>query len=293
MQRTSIPVRIERLPRWLTMSPRLRSFIPVLPAFVFLLILFGYPVARLLVMSILDKGQLTLEFYERVFSTRLYITVIWNTMKMGFYVTVGAFILGYPAAYFLTIAPPKIARFCFFCVMLPFWTSILVRTYAWMVLLGRNGVINQLLMAIKLTDAPVTLMYNFFGVSVGMLQVLLPFMILPMYSVMSRIDINLVRAAEVLGANKLRAFIYVYFPLSLPGVVAGSLLVFILALGFYITPAFLGGGRVIMIAPLIEQQVRQLGNWGFASALSFVLLSIALVIFVVYNRVLGWEKTWV
>jgi ABC-type spermidine/putrescine transport system permease subunit I len=174
-------------------------------------------------------------------------------------------------------------------VLVPFWTSILVRTYAWMVLLGRQGIINELLQSLGIIDQPLRLLNTRFAVYVSMVHILLPFMILPLYSVMRGIDRSVLRAAEGLGARPSAVFRQVMLPLSLPGVAAGCLLVFILSLGFYITPALVGGPKDLMISVLIAQQV-DLFNWAFASALAAVLLVGALLIFVIFNRILGVEK---
>jgi putative spermidine/putrescine transport system permease protein len=175
-------------------------------------------------------------------------------------------------------------------VILPFFTAILVRTYAWMVILGRNGIINQLLIYWGIVSEPLKLMHNLFGVYVGMVQILLPFMILPLCSVMLGIDRRLMNAAESLGANPLRVFWHIFLPLSLPGVGGGCLLVFIIALGFFITPRLLGGVSDVMISSYIETQVNQLLKWGFASAMAVVLLMITLLIFPIYNRFFGIGK---
>jgi len=175
-------------------------------------------------------------------------------------------------------------------VLIPFWTSILVRTYAWMVLLQRQGVFNRWLLELGLIDEPLRMMYNRIGVLVGMTHVLLPFMVLPTYAVMRGIDRNLLRAAANLGASPLQSFLRVFLPLSLPGVAAGSLLVFILALGFFITPALMGGRTDMMIAQLIETQIRTQLNFAFAAALATVLLVVTLIIFAIYNRLLGLDK---
>jgi ABC-type spermidine/putrescine transport system permease subunit I len=159
-----------------------------------------------------------------------------------------------------------------------------------MILLGRNGVLNQILLGLGLVSEPVALLYNVPGVLIGMVHVLLPYMVFPIYSAMLRVDRDLLLAAEGLGASSLSVFWRVFLPLTLPGVIAGTALVFILSLGFYITPALLGGGRVIMIAVLIEQQVRQFLEWGFASALSIILLSFALLAFFALNRT-AWRRT--
>jgi ABC-type spermidine/putrescine transport system permease subunit I len=175
-------------------------------------------------------------------------------------------------------------------VLIPLWTSVLVRTYAWMVLLGREGLLNKLLLYFQLVSQPLSLLYTSKAVVLGMVQILLPFMILPLFSVMKGIDRNLLRASHSLGAGPAQTFLRVYFPLSLPGVVAGFILVFILALGFFITPALLGGRKDIMISMLIETQVRELLNWGFAAALSLVLLLTTFFILAIFHRFVGLEK---
>jgi ABC-type spermidine/putrescine transport system permease subunit I len=174
-------------------------------------------------------------------------------------------------------------------VLVPFWTSILVRSYAWMVLLGREGSINRLLINLGIRDEPVQLLNTRLAVYVGMVHILLPFMILPLYSVMRGIDRNYLRAAENLGGRPWQVFRHVFFPLTLPGMAAGCLVVFILSLGFYITPALIGGPRDVMISMLIAQQVNTL-NWGFASALALVLLVIAMVIYLIFDRMLGVQR---
>jgi putative spermidine/putrescine transport system permease protein len=172
-------------------------------------------------------------------------------------------------------------------VLLPFWTSFLVRTFAWIVLLGRNGAVNGLLRALGITDAPAELIYNFTGVMIGMTHALMPLAILTMVAVMENIDPNLGRAAATLGARGGQAFWRIYFPLSLPGVAAAGLLVFITALGFFITPALLGGRREIMITQVIIEQVQDLLNWAFAGAISLLLLASAILVFYLYDRALG------
>jgi ABC-type spermidine/putrescine transport system permease subunit I len=189
----------------------------------------------------------------------------------------------------LAAIPLARANLLMILVLIPFWTSILVRSYAWMVLLGQEGLINRLLLAFGLLDEPVQLLNTRLAVYVGMIHILLPFMILPLYSVMRGIDRNLLRAAENLGATPVAVFRRVFLPLSLPGVGAGCLLVFILGLGFYITPALLGGQRDVMISMLIQQQVTLL-KWGIASALALVLLVVALGVYVVFTRLLGVER---
>jgi putative spermidine/putrescine transport system permease protein len=199
-------------------------------------------------------------------------------------------VLAYPLAYFLARLQPRVTNVLLVMIVLPFFTSTLVRTYAWMVLLGTQGLVNQALVGLRVPGAPVRLLYNRTGVLIGMSYILLPYMILTLYSVMRGIDRGLLQAAASVGAGPLRAFWRVFLPLSLPGVAAGSLLTFILGLGFFITPALMGGARDTMIAVIIEQQVEQLLDWHFASALSTVLLAVTAVAFVVYDRVVGMER---
>jgi putative spermidine/putrescine transport system permease protein/spermidine/putrescine transport system permease protein len=175
-------------------------------------------------------------------------------------------------------------------VLIPFWTSLLVRTYAWLVLLQRRGLINETLQDWGLIDAPLRLVHNYTGTVIGMLHIMLPFMILPLYAALRAVDANYMRAASNLGASPVRAFWTVFFPLSLPGVIAGSLLVFILSLGFYVTPALLGGGRVMMVSMKIQQNAGLYFDWGAASALGVVLLAITFVIFWVLGRFMRIER---
>lgn len=260
-----------------------------LPTILFLLVLFALPVARFM-FDPLFAG--TLQPYVKALTGTLYLEVIWNTFEIAAYVTVAAFLLGYPIAYFLTVAPRVWRTIGFFCVLMPFWTSILVRTYAWMVILGRRGVINEILLALGLTGKPMVLLHSEPAVLLGMVHVLMPFFVFPVYGIMQRIDLSLVEAARGLGAPGWRIFLRVYFPLTLPGVLSGATLVFILSMGFFITPALLGGGRVMMIAVLIEQYIHKFLDWQFAGALSAVLLAATLVCYGLLKWVLRGDRRW-
>lgn len=255
----------------------------------FLLLLFLIPVARLMLLSI-EGG--TLAHYERALTEGLYVRVMLGTLQIGLYVSVICLVLGYPVAHFLATASARWATIGFVFLLLPFWTSLLVRTYAWMVLLGRNGVVNRFLLETGVIAEPLPLLYNTAGVLIGMVHVLLPFMVFPIYSIMRRVDTGLLLAAEGLGATPWKIFQRIYLPLTLPGVLAGTTLVFILSIGFYITPALLGGGRVLMIAVLIEKQVREFLDWGFASALSMVLLAAALIVYAAFRRLMRSDLQW-
>lgn len=259
---------------------------PALPAFLLLLVFFLFPVARMLAFS-LEGG--TLDWYAKALGEGLYLRVMWNTFEIALLVTACCLLLGYPVGFLMATTTPFWATLGFIFVLLPLWTSVLVRTYAWMVLLGRNGVINRTLMESGLTSDPIPMLHNFSGVLIGMVHVLLPYMVLPVYGAVRRVDPSVVAAAAGLGASTGRIFWRVYLPLTLNGIFAGSVLVFVLSLGFFITPALLGGGRVMMIAVLIEQQVREALNWPFAAALSAVLLAATLAVYAVAQRLGGQE----
>lgn len=254
------------------------------PALIVLGVLFVWPVLRLLVMSV-EGGSLAQ--FEKAVLDELYVTVLWESLEIAGLVTLICLALAYPVAAWLAGAGRVGLTLGMFFLLLPFWTSVLVRTYAWMVLLGRSGVVNRMLRDWGLIEYPLPLLHNLTGVLIGMVHVLLPFMVFPIYAALKRIDPDLARAAEGLGAPAWRAFLRVTLPLSLPGVFAGCALVFVVALGFFITPALLGGGRVMMISMLIEQQVREFLDWPFAAALSTVLLAAALGFYALLGRLTG------
>jgi len=259
------------------------------PALVVLAALFVYPLLGIVHRSVY-KGGYTLDLYRQIFRVPVYLQVLLATFKVSALVTLVCLVLGYPLAYVLATRRPRTAQLLMIIVVLPFFTSIIVRTYAWMVLLGRNGIVNQYLMMLGLTSTPMALLYNQAGVIIGMSYVLLPYMVLTVYSVMRGIDPGLVRAAHSLGASRLQAFRRVFLPLSLPGIAGGTLLVFILSLGFFITPALMGGPGDVMIAMLIEREVEITLNWSFASALAVVLLALTLLGFAGYNRLLRLDR---
>jgi putative spermidine/putrescine transport system permease protein len=261
----------------------------IFPLLVYLIFFYAYPVLQMISRSFYDPTW-TLKHYAEFFKSPSFSQIMFNTFSIAFWVTLLSLVLGYPIAYLLTIVSARTSQVLVLFIVIPFWISTLVRTYAWMVLLGRNGILNQVLMKVGLLSAPLPLMHNRLGVFVGMLNVLLPFMILPLYSVMKGIDRNLVKSAQILGAPPWKSFLKVFFPLSLPGVAGGGLLVFIIALGFFITPAILGGPKDMMISILIQSQVEDFLHWGFASALATILLGVTLVFFFVYNRFLGLDR---
>ena len=220
----------------------------------------------------------------------IYLDVFGRTFQISILVTVFCLLLGFPVAYLLAVLPPRLGNPLMILVLLPFWTSLLVRTTAWVVLLQSKGIVNDSLMALGILQEPAQLIYNRIGVYVAMTHVLLPFMILPLYGVMRGISPSYVRAAKSLGAPPTTAFLRVYLPQCLPGIGAGSLLVFILALGYYITPALVGGAGDQMIAYFIAFYTTATINWGLASALGAVLLAATLILCATYNKLIGFDR---
>ena len=272
----------------ITRPQRWSRLLPILPAILFLGFFFIYPVALLLGLSLVDRsGTLGLEHYTHLFEKAVYMKVLLITLKIASWTTVFAILAGYPIAYLLSTVKNNTRNSLVILVLMPFWTSFLVRTFAWIVLLGRHGALNELLLALGIVDAPVRIIFNFTGVMIGMVHALMPLCVLTMMAVMENIDRNLVSAASTLGARGGQAFWRVYFPLSLPGVAAGGMLVFITALGFFITPALLGGARETMIVQVIIFQIHEVLNWGFAGAIAMLLLVSVLVIFFLYDQLLG------
>lgn len=255
----------------------------LLPGSIFLAVLFVVPLAELLLLSF-GMPNWTLANFLRIGDNPAYFVVFRTTLVISVSVTALAFVLGYPIAYALTTGGTTLRTFLLIAVVLPYFTSVLARTFAWIVLLGRYGVVNEILLQLGLISQPVTMLYNRFGVIIGMTHIVMPLMILPMFTVMSGIDQKLLRAARANGASPLAAFLTIFLPLSLPGVLAGVLLAFIYCLGFYITPAMLGGVSDITITMAISSQVVDLLNWNFGSALSMVLLVAVLAILWIGSR---------
>ncbi|MDA0235209.1 MAG: ABC transporter permease [Proteobacteria bacterium] len=218
---------------------------------------------------------------------RIYVDVLLRTFWMSLVVTVCCLVLGFPVAYLMANLSTRHSNMLMVFVLLPFWTSVLVRVAAWIVLLQNEGLVNRLLMWLGLTDSPLQLLFNRFGVYVAMVHILLPFMVLPLYSVMKGISPVYVRAALSLGCPPFRSFWKIYFPQTLPGIGAGGLLVFIMCMGYYITPALLGGPKEQMLSYFIAFYTNQTINWGMAAALSAVLLAATLLLYMVYARYLG------
>ena len=220
-------------------------------------------------------------------SQRIYLDVLLRTLSISATVTLLTLLLGFPVALLLTQVQPRTADWLMVLVLLPFWTSLLVRTAAWVVVLQKEGMVNSLLMTLGVIGEPLTLIYNRTGVLVAMTHVLLPFMILPLYSVLKGIPPQYMRAAASLGAPPATAFLRVFVPLAAPGVAAGSLMVFILAMGYYITPALVGGGSDQMLSYFVATYTTDTGNWGLAAALGLLMLVTTMALYVVAHRLSG------
>ena len=224
--------------------------------------------------------------------SRIYMPLLWRTLLVSLGVTLLCLAIGYPIAHLIATSPPKRSNLLLLMVLVPFWTSLLVRTTAWIVLLQRQGVINSLLVALGITpdSERLEMIYNMTGTFTAMTHVLLPFMVLPLYSVMRSIPPTHMAAAASLGANPVQGFMRVYLPQTLPGIGAGGLLVFILAIGYYITPALVGGRSGQLISNMIAYHVQTSLNWGLAAALSSILLVAVIGLYLIYSRLIGIDR---
>ncbi len=259
------------------------------PAVIVIVALVVIPVGWLMTQSVYDNG-FTLEHYRRIFTEDVYWRSFTLTFRIALTVTVMTLVLGYPVAYAAAHVKRPWDVLILSFVILPFWTSVLVRAYAWLVLLQRTGVTNQMLEGLGLITEPLALVHNELGTVIATVHILLPFMVLPLYSTMQKIPRELMLAGASLGGGPLHSFLRIFLPLSLPGVVAGLTLVFVLTLGFYITPELLGGGRTIMISMVVSRNVELYNQWGAASAVGVVLLVAVLAIFMAVGRIIPLDK---
>lgn len=265
------------------------SLMLVAPLVVLLATGFLYPVGSLILRSFFVP-EFSLENYQRIFEVSLYLKVLWRTLVTAFVVMTASLIVGYPVALAMAKLKGGWAMLVAACVLVPLWTSVLVRSYAWIVLLQRNGVINRLLQDLGITSEPIKMIYTEGAVMLAMTHVLLPFMILPIYSVVATIPPELDQAARNLGAGVWSSFFGITMPLSLPGIFAGCVMTFILALGFYITPALVGGPSTLFMATLIGQQTTVTLDWSFAAALATVLLVVTLLLVLIFRKAISLNK---
>ena len=268
--------------------PRDRTLLLILPALAMLVFMFLLPLALFFVRSFAEFDGTTADFIDQgrdLLLSQAYLIALATTNWISLIVTVTTLLIGYPIAYYLTTAKGIGVRIVVLSIVLPYFTSIIVRTFSWMVLLGEHGLVNDVLLGTGLINTPLPLMYNRLGVLIGMSYVLLPYMVLTLYAAMRAIDPSLLRAATGLGASGFYTFRRVYFPLSLHGVLSGALIVYILSIGFFITPALMGGQHDIMIAMLIDRALEVAVDWPSAALMSLTLLLLTLALYAVYYRV--------
>jgi spermidine/putrescine transport system permease protein len=273
--------------------PGLQALFLIFPSLFWLIVFFVLPLLIVFVYSFLKRGpygQLVWEFnlqnYVRFFDP-LYLRIFARSFKIAGITMVVCLVLGYPMAYWIATRPPKWRNTLLLLLMIPFWTNFLVRTYAWILILRDTGLINNVLMGLGLISQPLPLFGNDLAIIIGLVYGWFPDMVLPCYAAIERLDFSLVEAAQDLYANELRSFARVIFPLTLPGIVAGSILVFIPSLGAYVTPDLLGGAKSVMIGNVIQSQFLSVRDYPFGSAFSFVLMAIMLVATLLYFRVGG------
>ncbi len=259
-----------------------------IPLFIIITIFFNIPLLYMLGLSLFSPEP-TLEHYAQIFDNPVYLEIVAGTFKIALITSGVAILLGYPLAYWITTLSLNKQIIAVTIIILPFFVSILVRTYAWIVMLGNAGVINSTLLKLGLIGSPIQLLYDELGVVIGTINILLPFMILPLYASMIQFDKRLLLAASSLGAKPFTVFSRVYFPLTLPAIASGASLVFILTLGFYVTPAILGGGKVQMTATLLDFLINHYPDWEVAAGIATILLFVTLLFYFLFQR--GGSKT--
>lgn len=260
-----------------------------LPALVFVMLFFVVPVAALLLRSITEPA-FGLQNYVALLGSSTYLKIFVNTFLVSAVVTVISLSIGFPVAWALAIMPGRLASVIFAILLLSMWTNLLARTYAWMVFLQRTGLINKMLIGMGLIDQPLPLVNNLVGVTIGMTYIMLPFIILPLYGVIRKIDPAILQAAALCGATRWQSLVRVLLPLALPGMAAGALMVFVMSLGYFVTPALLGGTANMMLAELIAQFVQSLVNWGMGGAAALLLLVVTLALYAVQLRFAGDQR---
>jgi spermidine/putrescine transport system permease protein len=269
------------------------------PPLAWLTVFFLLPMIAVLVYSLATRtpgGGVVFGFavdnYVRIGDSTLYLWAALRSLRIAIVVTIATLLVAYPVAYYLALVATRWRLALFVLLIVPWWCSILVKNFAWVAILADTGVVNRALRQIGLIDRPLKLLYNEVAVVIGLVHVLIPFMVMPIYATLERLDRRLVEAAANLGSSPFRAFLEVVLPLSLPGVTAGALLTFILGFGSFITPALLGSERTLMIANLIQAQFMEAFDWPFGAALSMVLLGLVLLLLAAFNRLIGLDRLW-
>lgn len=269
--------------------PSIGWWLLILPALALLLVFYVAPILQVLAISVTEPEP-GLGNYERLFTSGAVQRVIMTTLRICIITTVLALLLGYAIAYAITLASPRAKGWWILAVLVPLWISVLVRAFAWVTLLRRQGLVNNTLMGAGIIDEPLPLVWNEFGIVVGMVHYMVPFAVLPMLASMREIDPRLLAAARGLGASRGEVFRRVFLPLSMPGVIAAGVLVFIFTLGFYITPAILGGGKTLMVAEWISLQILDLIRWGLGTMMATMLVLAILVTLAVFSRIVDLRR---
>lgn len=274
----SRPVNLRRARSW--------RYWPLVPASLLFIAVFLVPVGEVAIWSIRGEDGWSTAHFAPVLADSAFRTILLSTLRLSLVVGLACVVVGYPVAYFLVTRSPRQQRLLLLFITIPLWVSVLIRTYSWIVLLGREGLINSVVTALGLSDTPLHLLYTRGAVYAAMIQVLLPIAILTMFSSMSTINRSLLSAARILGATPARAFVRVFLPLSVSGAVSAGVLTFVLALGFFITPALVGGPKDAMIANVIAQQISETLDWGLGSALGMTLLAVGLAVVAIFSIML-------
>lgn len=279
-----------------SMGRTFRRLVLLGPGLGWWLVFLVVPLLVVLAYSFFHRGtyggvvfDFTLDNYVRALDP-LYLNVLWFSLRVAVITTMVALLIGYPAAYFIATRPRRWRTPLLILIILPFWTSFLIRTYAWIVLLNREGLINRSLMGLGIIDQPLPLLYNEFAIVIGLVYGYLPLMILPLYAAIERLNPELREAATNLGARPIKVFFTVTVPLTLPGILAGCIFVFVPSLGNFIVPDLLGGGRSIMVGNLIQGQFLKARDWPFGATLALVLIGLMLVLLVVQARIINRDR---
>ena len=259
------------------------------PALLLVIVFFVLPVMALLLRSVLEPTP-GLGNYAALLGSTTYLRIFLNTFLVSAVVTALSVVIGFPVAWTLAIMPQRWAAIVFAVILLSMWTNLLARTYAWMVLLQRTGLINRILLNLGIIDQPLALVNNLIGVTIGMTYIMLPFVILPLRGVIKAIDPAIPQTASLCGATRWQCLTRILIPLALPGIAAGALMVFVMSLGYFVTPALLGGTSNMMLAEMIAQMIQSLLNWGLGSAAAFILLVVTMALYALQLRLVGSKR---
>ena len=247
----------------------------------FLLVFMILPILDMFTKSVVDDNGFTWSYFKEFFSKSLYAKILLNTIRLSLIIGLVTIVLGYPVAYLMNRVGPVLRCIIMGCVQIPFWTSLLVRTYSWIAILQNQGVVNVVLQKLGIIKQPIQLLYNDAGVIIVMTYIMLPYMIFSISSVMGQIDKNVIIASRSLGAGKTMTFFRIFLPLSLPGIMSGFFIVFLNTMGYYIVPALVGGQKSQMISQTIQNELSGVLNWNFASAISIILVMVTMMIVLV------------